>query len=769
MINTKQQPRFRSIHLLIFCVLIVGLISAAALWAAQAEVTVTLKGKDTLRSLAKKHLGAPDDWKIILLYNGFNSYESLPPNASLVIPVRLYKQTMQSLRKARELSQQASMAGARVLARGAIEKAVRLQQEAREYKKQGQLQKAYTSAQLAVQAGQKALDETQKKKMRTVSAVLEAMQGKVQSRKPDQAVWRAATLKQELVEKERIRTLSDSRARIAFIDESMLNLEANALAVIGMMRENRVRKSLQTDVTVLKGDVTLLMASLGQKNQFNLNAPGVQTDIRSRKFRASRDVDNITRISNYDGEIDVKAKGRKVVVKKNQGVKIKPGQQPGNPQKLLPPPQLTAPAAHQSLLKPNVHFVWKAVKDAQAYKLEISAKRNFEELIHAEAVTSDHFQWQAPHRGVYYVRMYTIDNEGLAGPYAPVLSFSVNTDATPPYLAVHTPLENAVLVDDSVHVKGVAEKQAAVTINGRRVDLNADHAFDHRLQLVQGVNTIVIEAVDPVGLKTVVKRHVFAHTEDQLLVLEAPSEWVVNQTAVTVKGRRRPGTQVSINGRPTALAEHFSHVVELDEGDHQLTFKASAPPDQTQTETIKIKVDLTPPRLTLSQLSRHHNQDQAVLAGSVSEQASLSINAEPVKVNDGQFKWDAPLEEGSNAFELVAQDAAGNQTRKTVTLIRDTQPPRITGQGLSKNSTSGGESITLTVKAQDLGVGVARAGHFVLAVDTRRFKGLLSWNAAQKRYEGAIFIPPEVKGDVRVYQIRIRDRMGNEFKTVSGD
>ncbi len=747
----------------------IGIICAVCVWAEPAEVTVTLEGKQSLRSLAKQHLGAPDDWKIILLYNGFDSYESLPPNASLVIPVRLYKQTMQKLRKARELSHQASMEGARVLARDLIEEAVRRQQEALEYKKRGQLQKAQASAQLAVQAGQGALDETQKKKMRTVSAILESMQGKVQSRKPDQAVWRAATLKQELVEKERIRTLSDSRARIAFIDESTLNLEANALAVIGMMRENRVRKSLKTDVTVLKGDVMLLMASLGQKNQFNLNAPGVETDIRSRKFRASRDADNITRISNYDGEIDIKAKGRKVVVKKNEGVKIKPGQQPGNPKKLLPSPQLTAPAAHQVLLKPSVDFVWKAVEDAQAYKLEISAKRNFDELIRAETVTSDHFQWQAPQRGVYYARMYTIDNEGLASPYSPVLSFSVNTDATPPYLAVHEPRENAVIVGDSVHVKGVAEKQAKVAINGRQVDLNADHAFDHPLQLVQGINTIVIEAVDPVGLKTVVKRHVTAHTEKQLLTLDVPSEWVVNQTAVTIKGRRRPGTEVTINGRPTALAEQFAHVVELDEGAHELTFKASAPPDQTQTQTIKIKVDLTPPRLTLAKPPRYYNQTRTVLAGSVSEKGSLTINAQEAALNEGQFKWDAPLEEGSNRFELIARDAAGNQTRKTVTILRDTRPPRITGQSLSKESTQGGESITLTVKAEDAGVGLARAGHFVLAVDARRFKGLLSWNAAQNHYIGTIFIPPEVKGDVRVYQIRIRDRLGNEFKTASGD
>ena len=120
-------------------ILAVFLISPVIIFAKQPNVTITLEHQDSLRTLAKQHFGAPDDWKIILYYNGFQNYEDLPPKASLVIPVQLYKNTTELIRQARELSRLASMEGARILTKDTIEKAIRLEKKALELKSQGKL------------------------------------------------------------------------------------------------------------------------------------------------------------------------------------------------------------------------------------------------------------------------------------------------------------------------------------------------------------------------------------------------------------------------------------------------------------------------------------------------------------------------------------------------------------------------------------------------------------------------------------------------------
>ncbi|MDM8539650.1 FecR domain-containing protein [Desulfococcaceae bacterium HSG9] len=773
--KTKNQLIFQwgSVYL---CLILAGLlISPISTFAKQPDVTITLEHKDSLRTLAKQHFGVPDDWKIILYYNGFQNHKDLPPKASLVIPVQLYKNTTESLRKARELSGRASMEGARILAKDAIEKAIQLQQDSLNLKNQGKLEEALKIALQAVRSAKSALSEAQKKKLRAVSAILESRTGKVQSRKPAHTVWNNTANKQELIEKERIRTLSDSRAQILFIDGSTLNLDANALAVIGKMRENRIKKSVKTDVTVLKGDVLLLMASLGVKNNFKVSTPDVETDIRSRKFRASRDKNNITRISNYDGEIDVKAKGRQVTVKKNEGVKIQMGKQPGKPRKLLPPPLITAPATNQVLLSTDVRFVWQAIEGARSYKLEIADKRNFAAIIKEKTSARTDYRWKAPQRGIYYFRISTIDKEGLVGPYSEPLPFSVNTDVAPPYLAVHTPVENAVILDDWVNIRGITEDSASLTINDHKVAIADDHTFNHRLKLAQGPHTIVIKATDPAGFETIIKRHIILHPEKQLLFLDVPPLLVVNKSSVALKGRIRPRTQVKINGQPVILTETFSHVVKLAEGEHTLTFKASAPPDQksdttnTQIETVKVKVDLTPPALILEKLPSYSNKTNVTLAGHVSEDSGVTVNAQPVSLTDRHFKTSIALEEGENLFEIIAQDTAGNQTIKRLTLLRDTLPPKMTRKALSKAVANGGDNVTLIVEAQDKGVGLSRTGYFALVVNKQSFKGVLTLNATGDQYDGSIFIPPGITGAVQVHHIRIRDRLRNEFKWESGN
>ncbi len=315
---------------------------------AEKRVETVFQEDSSLRSLAQEYLGNPDEWELILFYNGFQHPEQLKPGIRLHIPVSLYHRTMEILADAVETSQKANMEGAGVLAKGSIAKAEDLYKQAMYLKKKGELAAAETKASESLQWAEKALAEAGEKKIRSVSALLARKQGNVQSRRPEEPVWSDANTEQELTEKERLRTLAKSAADILFTDDSMIRMAENSLAVIGEMKENRIRRSFSAGIVVLEGDVLAHISSLGSRKDIRVTTPGVKTEVRSKKFRTSRDRRQVTRIANYDGEIDVEANRRRVRVKKNEGTQVEYGKGPESPRKLLPPPQILSPAPGQT-------------------------------------------------------------------------------------------------------------------------------------------------------------------------------------------------------------------------------------------------------------------------------------------------------------------------------------------------------------------------------------------------------------------------------------
>jgi len=234
--------------------------------AADAEepdiVRISLKENDSLRSMASTYLGDPNEWKVILYYNGFAGPADVNADTTIAIPVKLYKETAKRILEAGELTRRANMEGAGILAKDIIENSIRLQNDAVALKNKGKLRQARKVAAEAVEYSQKALSVTKKKKIRSISALLSKKHGSIQNRMPPQPLWVDTMINQELAEKEHVRSLSKSRGQLLFIDGSRMNLNENSLAVIGMMKENVVDKSYKTSVTVLEGDILVQLASL---------------------------------------------------------------------------------------------------------------------------------------------------------------------------------------------------------------------------------------------------------------------------------------------------------------------------------------------------------------------------------------------------------------------------------------------------------------------------------------------------------------------------
>ncbi|MDM8541495.1 FecR domain-containing protein [Desulfococcaceae bacterium HSG9] len=752
--------------IIIILTLMIGHVSApgAGFTRTQEKVEVVFKQDVSLRSLAQEYLGDPNAWEIILYYNGFKHPSELRPAMKLTIPTGTFKRTVKYLKKAGEISHLANMEGAGILAKDSIEASNRLHISATDLKKRGKLELAEKTALESVQQAEKALAEAKAKKIRTVSAILEKKKKTVQSRRPDQPVWINTMTDQELIEQERIRTLADSEAGIVFIDGSRIYMDENSLAVIGEMRKNLIKNTFKADVTVLQGEVLAHISSIGGRKDFNITAPGVETAVRSRKFRTGRDTGKATRIANYDGEIDVKAGNSAVTVKKDEGTKIAYGKKPETPRKLLPPPVFIPPLNDRIFFSQTIRFEWEKVENAKFYKLVISADRDFTDILKNIRTAKTHFQWRVPRKGVYYCRIYSIDRDNFSGPFAAPVSFFANVDVSPPYLTVRSPMDGDVILSESVMVRGTFEKSAKITIDDQPVDSDENGGVNHSVELEPGEQIITIIAADPAGNRSIVRRKVIRNTEKQLIYLDTPNRMTVNLNQVAITGKIRPHTKIEINGEPVEAKRDFSHVLKLPEGDHTITVKATSPLGKVQTLPVMIRVDQTPPKILPDDFPKFTRKPKIRLSGRISEHVTFSVNGSPAPLKKKTFDLTVQLKEGENIYKLEAKDDAGNMSAKKINIFRDTKPPEIGDYSFSHPAVKGGNIITCRVFAKDDGVGLARTGSFTISVDPedKGVKGALTLNSVKKKYEGSVFIPPGMKGKVKMKALKIQDYLGNQ-------
>jgi len=99
------------------------------------------------------------------------------------------------------------------------------------------------------------------------------------------------------------------------------------------------------------------------------------------------------------------------------------------------------------------------------------------------------------------------------------------------------------------------------------------------------------------------------------------------------------------------------------------------------TATVILKIDLTAPKLTISQPVNPFltNQTSVTIQGkatdSLSGLAKVTCNGTAIAVTNSNFSTTVSLVEGKNSIILIAKDSADNSTYDTLIITRDTQPP----------------------------------------------------------------------------------------------
>jgi len=258
-------------------------------------------------------------------------------------------------------------------------------------------------------------------------------------------------------------------------------------------------------------------------------------------------------------------------------------------------------------------------------------------------------------------------------------------DILAPALELTSPAPDLVTRLATLQVAGTAVDAhlEQVLVNGVAATLAPDGAFVLALTLVEGVNTVTVEARDSLGHASSVARsvtldslppeisvaHGGAPLADGLLTNQpvTPVVEVTDATAIEVVLR--------LNGAPfvsgTAVAAEGVYLLEVEAVD--------AAGNSARLE-LRFTVDLTPPLI-----SGLDPADGSVLAnpaptltGVADDALEVLVNGQPATLVSGLFSFSGlALAEGSNPVTVQATDRAGNVGTRSLSLILDTIAPEL--------------------------------------------------------------------------------------------
>ncbi|HEX8974322.1 MAG TPA: RodZ domain-containing protein [Patescibacteria group bacterium] len=131
----------------------------------------------------------------------------------------------------------------------------------------------------------------------------------------------------------------------------------------------------------------------------------------------------------------------------------------------------------------------------------------------------------------------------------------VDSFVSTPRLAILTPSDGATADGSSVHVAGVAEKDAMVSINDQAVLVNEKGEFSEDVGLKNGLNTIIVKARNRFNKQATQSISVNAHIAEAVDNNSQPVQIDPQQEQITNDGSATPFTiEVSVNPDPTWLS-----------------------------------------------------------------------------------------------------------------------------------------------------------------------------------------------------------------------
>jgi hypothetical protein len=278
-------------------------------------------------------------------------------------------------------------------------------------------------------------------------------------------------------------------------------------------------------------------------------------------------------------------------------------------------------------------------------------------------------------------------------------NWTFTVDTVPPVLFVTAPTypvvpTAAVLVEGSALLAspvfaGAAPINVTATVLPSQLTrwtfAAANGSFSLPVPLIEGVNTIFVNATDRVGNFATEVRSVIRDTVKPSLVVLTPANMSVSPTTlVRVSGISEFGAYLTVNGFSVAVAPNGTWSVELalPDGAQPIVVVAADAAGNTHAVVLVVLVDSDIPQVTLtSPLVPLTNRSDVVVSGYVSDSAVVAIFVNLVSVpfdaSSGYFSTAVSLPDGLNPVVVVAVDAAQHQGVAQTAILVDTTAPII--------------------------------------------------------------------------------------------
>jgi flagellar hook assembly protein FlgD len=265
--------------------------------------------------------------------------------------------------------------------------------------------------------------------------------------------------------------------------------------------------------------------------------------------------------------------------------------------------------------------------------------------------------------------LYRIEVTAAGTMQSKVQSVQAQLDTQPPIVQLANLPEGMNVNKADLQIEGVTEPSALIWLNGTAQPQRVDNAgrFTFQFKLVDGNNSIDLQAIDPAGNVTRVQRSIVLVTQPPDITILRPleNEWT-NQQMVTIEGSTRPGATLTINQQPVRVEEDgsFRYELILNQGDNSLHFVATDAVGNIASldRVVHLKTGAMPIQVNV--------QDGAIigdsnlqLTGKVEPGSLVTVNGMAVPVNAfGDFQTTTSLLSGDNTITIEARDLAGNTT-----------------------------------------------------------------------------------------------------------
>ena len=303
-----------------------------------------------------------------------------------------------------------------------------------------------------------------------------------------------------------VRTGSGATAEILFADGMQISVRPDTLITIVESSQNPVSRQQRTALAVQSGEANFQTAA--RAGNTTISTPTLRTTASrdtAGNIQVAESGETGLRIFKGQGEAETRS-GQKVRLVANQGVTVDPAGTAGPTVDLPTVPLLTAPPnradiAYEDLPGSVTLLVWNAVPGATGYRVMVDYSPTFARPLYDR---QDHRPTQLEVRGLeagsYYWKVAALDGRGSEGSFSDAWRFTLAAAPTstgpPPPLV----FEAAELKGNVLHVSGRTEPGATLTLNGERLEVQADGTFNEFLTFTGNAgSTVVLRATTRKG------------------------------------------------------------------------------------------------------------------------------------------------------------------------------------------------------------------------------------------------------------------------------